>query len=72
MAAWGGRRPALKDEHVDELKSIRRVLAMLPFDVAPRGGGLRRLAEKWGVSVETARSYLGARLPKRLGGDGGR
>jgi hypothetical protein len=67
-----GRPPALKDEYVAELRDIRRTMSALPFEVAPRGGGLRRLAEKWGVSVETARSYLGARLPKRFGGNGGR
>lgn len=68
MVTWNGRRPALKDEHVGELHDIRRLIAQLPFEVAPRGEGLKRLAERWGVSVQTARDYLGARLPKRFGG----
>jgi hypothetical protein len=72
MGTWNGRKPSLKDEHVGEMQDIRRLMAQLPFDVAPRGEGLKRLAERWGVSLQTVRDYLGHRLPKRFGGDGGR
>lgn len=72
MVTWNGRKPALKDEHVGELQDIRRLMAQLPFEVAPRGDGLKRLAERWGVSLQTVRNYLGSRLPKQLGGYGGR
>jgi hypothetical protein len=69
---WSGRPPAIKGAHVDELLALRRTLDSLPFRVRICGEDLKDLAAKWGVSVQTARDYLGSRMPKRLGEHGGR
>lgn len=69
---WYGRPPAIKAEHVDELMAVRKTIDSLPFRVRICGEDLKSLAEKWGVSVQTARDYLGSRMPKRFGGLRGR
>ena len=63
---WTGRPPSIKGAHVDELMAMRRTLESLPFRVRINGEDLKDLAIRWGVSVQTARDYLGSRLPKRL------
>ena len=65
---WYGRPPAIKAEHIGELLTIRSTLDSLPFRVRICGNDLKDLADRWGVSVQTARDYLGSRLPKRFGG----
>lgn len=69
---WYGRPPAIKAECVDELLKLRATLDSLPFRVRICGADLKELAARWGVSVQTARDYLGSRFPKRFGGMSGR
>ena len=69
---WSGRPPAIKGECVDELLKLRATLDSLPFRVRICGADLEELAARWGVSVQTARDYLGSRFPKRFGGMSGR
>ena len=65
---WYGRPPAIKAEHIGELLKLRATLDSLPFRVRICGEDLKDLAARWGVSVQTARGYLGSRFPKRFGG----